>query len=114
MDDSAAVMEGAVTIADDGDYVAKQLWPAVQSLIFYASGLMKVLFSTHGVPKEKRSAFYRDFSSLQDLRDEFIRYRPCTFGYADIHGLKNGVDDVTLNADTDDISDKQSMVAEHL
>ena len=73
-----------------------------------------MLFSTLVVLKEKRSPFCRDFSSLQDLRDEFIQYCPRTFGYADIHGLKNGVDDVTLNADTDDISDKQSMVAEHL
>ena len=47
MDDSATVMEGAVTITYDGDYTAKQL------LISHASGLMKVLFSTLGMPKKE-------------------------------------------------------------
>ena len=47
---------------------------------------MKVLFTTLGVQADDISPFCRDFTSLEDLRDEFIRYMPATFNYDHVQG----------------------------
>ena len=86
MDQNLPYMEGAVDIDKDGDFVANQLWPVVCELISFSSGLMTQLLTTLGVAANERSPFCRDFSSLIDLRDEFIRYCPLTFKYAGVRG----------------------------
>ena len=86
VDDSAPMMEGTVKIDPNGDHVATQVWPTVEKLISYSSELMTPLFSTLGVTKDEMSPFCRDFTSLKDLRDEFIRYCPRTFVYDDVEG----------------------------
>ena len=86
VDTSSPLMDGTVKIDPSGDFVAKQLWPKVKTLISYSSELMSGLLSTLRVSKEEMSPFCREFSTLEDLRDEFIRYCPHTFAYNDVHG----------------------------
>ena len=99
------MMDGTVDIDPSGDYVAIQLWPTVQELISYSSDLTKELFTTLGVQTDDISPFFRDFTSLEDLRDELIRYMPATFNYDHVQGTddeeveevdENGNDDMPL------------------
>ena len=86
MDQNLPYMEGAVDIDKEGDFVAKQLWPVVCELISFSHGMMTQLLTTLGVAANERSPFCRDFSSLIDLRDEFIKFCPQTFEYDGVKG----------------------------
>ena len=101
VDPSPGVMNGTVDIDPSGDYVANQLWPAVQELISYSSGLMRHLMTTLGVTGDELSPFCRDFTSLGDLRDEFIRYMPSTFNYDDVHGTVDTAVDESVDDDVE-------------
>ena len=83
-------MEGTIAIDPDGDYVAKQVWPAVQQVTSYSFGLMSDLFSTLGVGQEEMSPFCREFTGLNDLGDESIRFMPRTFVFDNIKGIDCG------------------------
>jgi len=73
--------KGAVNITNDGDFVAKQMWRDVSKIISFSSKNMVKLFDVLGAAKDEMSPFCRSFTSLDDLRDEFIRYLPNTFTY---------------------------------
>lgn len=85
----AVLMDGTVSLKDDGDFVASQMWEAVSSAMAYSSTMMDKLFDTVGAPKDERSPFCRKFSSLTDLRDELIQYLPRTFKYGAASGGSN-------------------------
>ena len=70
----------------NGGFVASQLWEAVSAVISFSSISMNELFATVGAPKDEVSPFCRSFSSLADLRDEFIHYLPHTFKYDNVGG----------------------------
>ena len=89
VDKTSPMMEGTITI-DPGDYVAAQVWPAVQQVISYSLGLMTDLFATLGARGADMSPFSREFTGPQDLRDEFIRYMPRTFEFDNIQGIVSG------------------------
>ena len=110
IDDSQAMMEETVTILSDGDFVVRQLWPTVQNLISYSLGLMSQLFSTLGVSSEKRSPFCRKFSSLDDLRDEFIYYFPRSFAFGEVSGMNNEVEAVNPDAGDDANPNEESIL----
>ena len=99
------MMDGTVNIDPSGDYFANQLWPTVQELISYSSDLMKELFTTLGVQADDISPFCRDFTSLEDLRDEFIRYMLATFNYDHVQGT----DDEEVEEVDDDGNDNMPM-----
>ena len=84
------LMAGTVILDDNGDSVADQMWEVVSSVISYSSDLMNGLFSTVGAQQYEVSPFCSNFSSLGDLRDEFIRYLPRTFNYDSVAG--NGIE----------------------
>ena len=95
-------MEGTVKIGPNGDYVAKQVWLDVQKIISYSSGLMSELFSTLRVTKDEQSPFCQDFTSLNDFRDEFIRYMPNTFKYDDVQGTGDqGAEEVSDSSEVE-------------
>ena len=80
------LMAGTVILDDNGDSVADQMWEVVSSVISYSSDLMNGLFATVGAQQDEVSLFCRNFSSLADLRDEFICYLPRTFNYDSVVG----------------------------
>ena len=112
-DTSVGSMEGAVHLQKDGDSVAAQLWSTVSKMITFSSDLMRKLLGAVGVPNEEMSPFCRSFTSLEDLRDEYIRYLPRTFKYEDVQGasaLDNDGNDDDDDDDDDDVSDKDESV----
>jgi len=56
------------------------------ALSIYFNANERILPRSLRVSKEEMSPFCREFSTLEDLRDEFIRYCPHTFAYNDVHG----------------------------
>eukprot|EP00957_Ditylum_brightwellii_P172431 13127653-Ditylum_brightwellii.AAC.1 len=104
-----ANMEGAVDIAKDEDYVAQQLWPTVLKAIQFSNGLMNELFSTLVVSVEDQSPFHCDFTSLEDLRDEFISYCPHTFSYDNQSGGGDDVDSSDEPSDDDTGSSSEQL-----
>eukprot|EP00957_Ditylum_brightwellii_P118154 9011043-Ditylum_brightwellii.AAC.1 len=62
------------------------MWAAVSKAILYLSTMMSKLFDTVGATAHERSPFCHSFSSLVDLRDDFIHYIPCTVNYEDVRG----------------------------
>lgn len=75
-----------MTLDEDGGFVASQMWEVVSAVISYSSDLMNKLFATVGAQQDEVSPFCRSFSSLADLRDEFVRYLPRTFNYDNVGG----------------------------
>jgi hypothetical protein len=104
------LMEGTVQLLMNGDFVAKQLWSAVNELINYSSTLMTPFLSALGVTNDNCSPFSRKFTSLTDLRDEFILYLPSTFDFDNVHGRSR---DEEASDDNDGGEDEsQSLVAD--
>ena len=50
---------------------------------------MNPFLSALGVTSANRSPFCREFTSLNDLRDEFILYLPSTFDFDNVRGTSN-------------------------
>ena len=86
------LLGGPVDVSSDGYAVAAQLWEDVSATIASSSKLIKPLLYCIGVEEADMSPFCRSFSSLKDLRDEFIKYSPSTFSYDRANGA--GEDDV--------------------
>ena len=82
-------MEGTVQLLMNGDYVAKQLWSAVNELIIFSSSLMTPFLSALGVTGANRSSFCWEFISLTDLREKFIIYLPSTFAFDNVRGTSH-------------------------
>ena len=61
-----------------------QLWSAVNELISFSSSLMTPFISAIGVTGANRSPFFREFTYLTDIRDEFILYLPSTFDFDNV------------------------------
>ena len=80
------LMAGTVTLDENGDFVASQIWEVISAVISYSSDLMNKLFAVVGAQQDEVSPFCRRFSSLADLRDEFVRYLPRTFNYDNVGG----------------------------
>ena len=81
-----ALMEGTVQLLMNRDYVANQLWSAGNELITFSSSLMTPFFSTLGVTDANRLPFCQEFTSLTEMRDEFILYLPSTFDFYNVRG----------------------------
>ena len=94
------MMKGAVNLKNDGDFVANQMWGTVTKIIYFSSKSMLKLFALLDVPMDERSPFCRTFTSLTDLRDQFIHYLPNTFTYNDVLG--NAADEQTKEEEEDD------------
>ena len=114
MDEGIDLMEGTVTIARDSDFVARQLWSHVASLISFSSGLMNNLLDTLHVSTNDISPFCRDFVSLEDLRDEFIGYLPSTFHYDDVHGERSDVAAEDDEGEESQTSDAEKTLADRV
>ena len=97
----------SVSLQQDGDSVAVQLWEDVSRLISFSSELMKELLDAIGVPSDELSPFRRSFQSLRDLRNEYIRYLPRTFEYDGIRG-GSAVEDEQDGSGDDDGSEDDS------
>jgi hypothetical protein len=103
------LMEGTVQLLMNGDFVAKQLWSAVNELINYSSTLMTPFLSALGVTNDNCSPFSRKFTSLTDLRDEFILYLPSTFDFDNVHGRSR---DEEASDDNDGGEDESQSLAD--
>ena len=95
-------------LADDGAYVAMQMWAVVSKTITYSCTMMSKLFDTVGATVDERSPFCRSFSSPADLRNEFMRYLPRTFQYKDVMG--DGVEEPTVEPEDTNTPSKDIMV----
>ena len=83
------------------DFIAKELWDHVNKLISISNDLMKNLSRIIGVPEEEILPFCREFTSLIDLHNEYIKFCSVTFKYDDVTGA-----DRTQNLD---ISDNETV-----
>ena len=95
-------------LADDGAYVAMQIWAVVCKTITYSCTMMSKLFDTVGATVDERSPFCRSFSSPADLRNEFIHYLPRTFQYNNVMG--DGVEEPTVEPEDTNTPSKDIMV----
>ena len=68
-----------VELFHGGDSIAKELWGPVGKLISHSNDIMQNILKVIGVPEEEMSPFCREFTSLIDLRDEYIKFCPDTF-----------------------------------
>ena len=57
-----------------GDFIAKELWDPASKLISQYNDIMQNMLKVVGVPEEEMSPFCRKFTSLIDLRDEYIKF----------------------------------------
>ena len=105
VNDGEASMDGTVQIDPNGEAVAAQLWPEVDALLTFSSGMMEKLFEKLQVSSENLSPFCREFVSLVDLRDELIKYLPASFTYNAAVGGSN-VEDADDDEDDDEDDDK--------
>ena len=78
-------LDDEVELFHGGDFVAKELWGPVSKLISY---IMQNIFKVVGVPEEEMSPFCRKFTSLVDLRDEYIKFCPEIFKYGEVVGAE--------------------------
>eukprot|EP00957_Ditylum_brightwellii_P085391 6496584-Ditylum_brightwellii.AAC.1 len=92
----------AVNLKNDGDFTAKQMWGNLSKIISFSSKNMLKRFHVLGVATDEISLFCHLFSSLNDLRDEFMHYLPNTFTYNDVPG--NAVDDDAQDKDENEDS----------
>ena len=65
-------LDDEVELFHGGDFIAKALWGPVSKLISHSNDIMQNIFKVVGVPEEGMSLFCRKFTSLIDLRDEYI------------------------------------------
>eukprot|EP00957_Ditylum_brightwellii_P056649 4293859-Ditylum_brightwellii.AAC.1 len=85
---------------------------------------MLKLFHVLGIATDEISSFCHLFSSLTDMRDEFIHYLPNTLTYNDVPGNavdedaqdkdENGNSGEGDNGDSDDGDDTTQLVVEHI
>ena len=73
-----------VELFHGGDFIAKELWGPVSKLISYSNDIMQNILKVVGVPEEEISLFCRNFTSLIDLRDEYIKFYLETFKYGKV------------------------------
>ena len=71
-----------------GDFIAKELWSTVSKLISHSNDIMQNILKAVGVPEKEMSPFCRKFTSLIDLRDEYIKFCPETFKYGKVVGAE--------------------------
>jgi len=98
---SEGCMRGTINVQNGDGYVAEQLWETVSNLITFSSDSMRKLLVAVGVSTDEMSPFCRTFSSLVDLRDEFIHYLPRTFVYQNVQG-HSAVEESESGGDDDD------------
>jgi len=110
---SEGCMRGTINVQNGDGYVAEQLWETVSNLITFSSDSMRKLLVSVGVSTDEMSPFCRTFSSLVDLRDEFIHYLPRTFVYQNVQGHcaveeseSGGDDDDGDNPDDDKVTQR--------
>ena len=112
---SEGCMDGTINVQNGEDYVAKRLWETVSNLITFSSDMMRVLLKVVGVTNAEMSPFCRTFLSLEDLRDEFIRYLPRTFVYQNIRGGSAAAENESSDSNDDDGKDNEDKKAtEHM
>ena len=93
------VGENIDSLLHAGDYIAKQLWDTVSKLITISNNHMIKLFKVIGVPQKEIPPFCQHFSTLEKLRDEFIKFCPRTFKYGDIAGSVVGSNTIDIEMD---------------
>jgi len=76
--------------------VAQQLWPYVSKAISRATEMMDPLLKLFGVTDENKSPFCREFTSGDDLMEEYIAYCPRTFSYNGVSGASDVDDEVEV------------------
>ena len=77
-----------VELFHGGDFIAKELWGSVSKLISHSNDIRQNMLKVAGVPEEETSPFCRKFTSLIDLRDEYIKFYPETFKCRKVVALK--------------------------
>ena len=100
------LVEGTVQLLMNRDFVAKQLWSAVNELITFSSSLMTSFLSALGVTGANSSPVCREFTSLTVLRDELLLYLPFTFDFDNVHGTSR--DEGTPDDNGGDEDERQS------
>ena len=61
-----------MTLDEGGGFVASQMWEVVSAVISYSSDFTNELFATVGAQQDEVSPLCCCFSSLVDLRYEFM------------------------------------------
>ena len=106
--------DGATVVIDpSGKHIAEQMWDSVKSVTTYAKNLVQPLLQTLGVPESEKSPFCRAFGSLEELRDEYVKYQAKTFVFRG----KCGVGETGKNEDTGSVvqdSPPESIVLERV
>ena len=77
-----------VELFHGGDFIAKELWGTVSKLISHSNDIIQNMLKVVDVPEEEMSQFCRKFTSLIDLRDEYIKFWPETFKYGKVVGAE--------------------------
>ena len=77
-----------VELFHGGDFITKELWGHVSKLISHSNDIMQNILKAVGVPEEEMPPFCRKFTSLIDLRDDYIKLCPEIFKYGKVVGAE--------------------------
>jgi hypothetical protein len=99
-----------INLQKDAKPVSTQLWPYVRKIIREANQLMIPFLKLLGVTSIQMSPFCKDYTTILELKETYVLYRPRTFTYDEFVGMEDE-EDIEHVEDDGDEQAKETHVA---